>query len=153
MIRQSFRNLLVTVVAMMPLAGAWAAPAPGNNSANSLEGVYQIVGTPDPASGLAPFYGLTSVAKDGTVTTVDPELGAGVGKAYRLQGDDYGVTFYGYIDLGFKARFQVEATLTSTGPDTGTGVFRTIVTDISGGTVLFEYEGTLESERLPVQPY
>jgi hypothetical protein len=153
MLTKSFRSLLVAVLAMMPLAGAWAAPAPGNNAANSLAGVYQIEGTPDPASGLAPFFGLVTVAKDGTVTTVDPELGAGVGKTYRLQGDNYGVTFYGYVDLGFKARFQVEATLTSTGPDTGTGVFRTTVTDISGETVLFQYEGTLTSERLPVSAY
>lgn len=122
-----------------------------------IAGVWEIVGTPDgPSCGPTnPFTNLATITIDGTITNVDPVLGASVGEAYRLGGRKYALGFFGFIPLGPGAvlRYEVQGTgkLINTGEVAGR--FRTTITDPAGVIPDCIYEGTITGTRLVAVPY
>lgn len=126
----------------------------GGNGAGAAEGVWQITGTPESGSGIDPFVNIATIAADGTITNADPFLGVGVGKAVRIRGREYRLTFYTLTSAltGFPARLAIYGTGTLDPRGTLSGTFRAELTSADGSTPLgVSYTGTVQGQRLPVE--
>ena len=147
------KTLLSGLLALAASAPLWVPSASTLPAAASqLEGVWEVAGVPDASSGIAPFVNLVTIEADGGLVNVDPELGAGVGETRKSGPGTYTAGFFGFIDVGVEAIYEVQGTLTLIGPDAWTGPFRTRVSDLAGN-LLFEYEGTVSGTRRSAQPY
>ncbi len=129
-----------------------SAEAAGN--VGLLSGAWEVQGTPDHNNcGAIPFTNLVAVTRDGTITNVDPVLGAGIGEAYRIKRRTFAAGFFGFInDNGVVLRYEVQGSLKLNNPGQFSGKFRTILYDPSN-TPFCEYEGTISGSRLVAVPY
>ena len=154
MLTKALLTGLLALSAAVPLTTAVTTPSALPNTAPSsrLAGTWEIAGVPDPVYGIPPFVNVSSIGFDGAVVNVDPEVGTGVGESLRTGPNTYTAGFFGYLDAGGPATYEVSSTLTLTGPDTFSGLFRTEVFDLNG-LPLFDYKGTISGTRLSAQPY
>lgn len=115
---------------------------------NKLQGSWEVVGTPDPASMVDPFVNLSRMSADGGIINVDPNEGAAVGDWKYLGAGNYSVTFRGFLPGGSGLRFKVESVVqVSQGGGQFTGPFVTDVTDENGNAV-FSFGGQVSATRL-----
>ena len=143
--------LLLSTVTMFGAGQAnagWVGP--------KLAGVWEITGTPD-AGGCGPsnpFTNLSTIAVDGTITNVDPEVGTAVGEGYKLGGKKYAVGFFGFIPVapGITLRYEVQGTAVLVNDGEFKGKFRTTISD-PAGVPTCTYEGTISGQRLVAMPY
>jgi hypothetical protein len=152
-------NRLLHKLTALALIGttAVATSAPAEASfVPKIAGTWEIAGTPDPG-GCAPppFIGLATIAVDGTLTTVDPQLGPGVGEAFRIGPKRYGTGFFTYLNPapGVVLNVEVQGELEPIGDSQAAGRFRTILSDPGTGTVVCVYEGDLAASRLEPAAY
>jgi hypothetical protein len=149
------KTLLSGMLALAASAPLWIPSPPNPARAGAvphLEGVWEIVGVPDASSGIDPFFNVVTIEAGGAMINADPEVGVGVGQAHISGPKTYTAGFFGFIDVGVEATFEVQSTLDLAGPDAFTGPFRTLVSDLAGN-LLFEYEGVVHGTRRSVQPY
>ncbi len=145
-------------IAAVAVFGFLAAGASANASAGwvgPLSGTWEIHGTPDPANvcGVSEFTNLTSVTRDGKFVNVDPDVGTGVGEAYRTGRWRYAVGFFGFIPAGdVTLRYEVQGSLRLLDRSHFIGQFRTTIYDPAWNPVC-EYEGTIEGFRQVPIPY
>lgn len=149
------QKLTLLIGAMMIASGAFAAAAAGGVGPK-LAGVWEITGTPDPG-GCGPteaFENIVVISTDGSITNVDPNVGTGVGDAYRQKGNTYVLGFFGYLTPpGLILRYEIQGTAELVDPGTFHGKFRAIVQDTAGAIPDCVYEGTVVGERLVPMPY
>lgn len=152
-------NRLLHKLSALALIGTSALVPSGHAEASfvpKIAGTWEIAGTPDPG-GCAPppFIGLATVAVDGTLTTVDPQLGPGVGEAFRIGPNRYGTGFFTYLSPapGVVLNVEVQGELEPVGDFEATGRFRTILSDPGTGDVICVYEGDLAATRLEPSAY
>lgn len=124
---------------------------------SKIAGTWQLTGTPDPG-GCGPsssFSNIASITLAGTLTNVDPVLGAGVGEAFKNGPKMYGVGFYTYLSPapGITLIVEVQGELELINKNEGLGQFRTIVSDPNGFIPDCVYEGALEATRLQPAAY
>ena len=146
----------LTAVALMSTA-TLAAPAPAEAAfVPKIAGAWEIAGTPDPG-GCAPppFIGLASIAIDGTLITVDPNLGAGVGEAFRLGPKRFGTGFFSYLSPapGVTLKLEVQGELELMNSSEAEGRFRTMISDPGTDEIVCVYEGDLAASRLDPAAY
>lgn len=137
--------------------GLFAATASMNASAGwvgQLNGTWELTGTPDPNTCNAPsFVNLSTITVDGKITNVDPDVGTGIGEAYRMGRRMYAVGFFGFIPSPQGVlRYEVQGTLRLQDSSQFTGRFRTILFDPANNPFC-EYEGSIEGFRLVPMPY
>ncbi len=135
---------LLAVCAALPLTAAMMGPAAA--PPNRLAGSWEVVGTPDPVSGIPPFLNFTTFDGDGSIVNIDPSVGTGVGRSARSGPMSYDTTFFGFLDAGGPATYKVTSTLTLAGPDAFSGPFLTEVFDLNG-EFLFSYTGAVSGMR------
>jgi hypothetical protein len=140
--------LILSLVAMA--AGLLFAPAFAQSPGNSLAGFWLVEGSPDPVSGVPPFFNIATLTKDGQVVNVTPD-GTFVGGWERLAGHEYAVTFTGFLPGPVRVTVFSTVTLDKDAQHFG-GPFRTEVRDL-GGNLLFGFEGTVSASRQAVEPY
>lgn len=144
-----FCALLLTSFAGADAEAGWVGP--------KLAGVWEITGTPDPG-GCGPqttFENVVAISIDGMITNVDPEVGTGVGDAYRMKSKLFALGFFGYITPapGITLRYEIQGTAELLDAATFAGKFRAIVTDTDGVIPDCVYEGTVTGVRLVPMPY
>ncbi len=147
------RNTSFLPAALLALSLATiAAPAeaaPGNVGA--LNGVWEVQGTPDANNcNAVPFTNLVAITRDGTITNVDPDVGTGVGEAYRSGRRTFTVGFFGFINSSV-IRYEIQATAKLINYGELRGRFRTTLSDT--GTPFCTFEGTIRATRLIAMPY
>ena len=151
-------NSKLTRIAALTFLGLIAATASANASAGSvgqLSGTWELAGKPDPSNvcGVSEFINLTSITRDGKIINVDPEIGTGVGEAYRPGHKSYAVGFFGFINTGSGIlRYEVQSTLELHDGSHFTGKFSTTVFDPAMNPAC-QYEGTVEGFRQVPMPY
>lgn len=145
---------LLALSAAIPLSTAvtTTSNSPEPSATSRLAGVWEIAGVPDPVFGIPPFANVTTIGRDGSIVNVDPELGSSVGESFRSGPRTYTAGFFGYLDVGVPATYEVSSTLTLSSLDAFSGPFRTRVFDLAGN-FLFEYEGNVSGKRLSAQAY
>jgi hypothetical protein len=133
--------------------GVWSAAVSAQPPANQVAGYWLIEGTPDPASGLAPFVNLATLTQSGEIINVDPGVGTSVGGWARLGGRQYAVTFTGFLPGGDGSRYVVRATATL--DQRGSHLWGPYRTDFltPDGVPFFTHDGTVRAWRQAVAPY
>ena len=156
--RVSQKWIALVLVGIAVAAGSADAHAGGVGP--KLAGVWETVGTPDPNTCLpppstAPFVNVSTIGLDGTVTNVDPDVGTGVGGAYRVRGKRYVLGFFGFLSPapGVLLRYEVQGRLKLVNRGHFVGRFRTIFSDPNGIGPDCVFEGTIEGHRLVPMPY
>ena len=151
-------NINPRKIAALTFLALVAASASANASAGfvgQLSGTWEITGSPDPANvcGVSDFVNYATITRDGSITNVDPEVGTGVGQAYRLGRRAYAVGFFGFINTGQGVlRYEVQGTAQLEDWSNFTGLFRTTIFDPASNPVC-EYEGTISGFRQVPMPY
>lgn len=158
MINNLAKTVILAFVLALPAAVVADQPLEGKsgNAAwffNPLAGVWQINGQPDEGAPVGPFTNYVTIARDGTFVNVDPSAGTAVGRAVRMTYNSYAVTFFGFLMQGdMSLQYEVNGTLSLTGPGQASGPFRATIKDLDGNP-LFGYEGTISAERQQVMPF
>jgi hypothetical protein len=147
----------IAQLALLLLGGLAAVTAVGAATvsaqppANQIHGHWLIEGTPDPASGLAPFVNVAALTPGGQMVNVDPGVGTSVGGWRRIKGREYAVTFTGFAPGGLRYVVRATATL-SPGGQQLSGPYYSEFFD-PAGTLVFAYGGTVAASRQAVVPY
>jgi len=130
-----------------------SAEASASHNVRKLAGTWDIQGQPEPTCGVQPFRNFTSISREGKIINSDPEVGTGVGEAYRMGRGKYAAGFFGFIsDNGTILSYEVQGTLELLDAGHFTGIFRATVFDPAGNPAC-TYEGTMEGYRLVPMPY
>lgn len=139
-------GMISTAAMLMFLLAVPAIAGPGNG--NHLAGTWEVIGSPDPASGIPEFLNLSLISKEGTIINEDPAEGTSLG-GWNFEGKNrYSIKFYGFIPAAnLRHSVTSEVTLGNSG-DTFSGPFRSDVFDMQG-TFLFSFEGQVNATRLP----
>lgn len=127
---------------------ARTSPAP-----NSPAGFYEVVVTPDAATGIPPFVNVAVITADGRILNIDPSLGgAGVGELRRASGNMFDLTFIGFMPDGPPwGRFTVNGTVEVSAAGF-VGPFRTTLR-APNGEVVFGFAGMVEAQRQTVEGF
>lgn len=148
---------LPMLLAFAGLASFITAPAHAGGNVRGLAGTWEITGTPDPTpcGPQAPFTNLTSISRDGAIINVDPAVGVGVGKAYRMGWKQFAVGFFGYMQPapGLLLKYEVQGSAKLQNLGEFAGKFRTIVTDTAGILPDCVFEGDIVAFRQVAMPY
>ena len=132
-------------------------PAPAeaaHRNVGFLSGVWEIEGSPEAnPCGVGPFTNLVTITRDGKMINVDPNVGTGVGEAYRAGWRKFTAGFFGFInDNGTIIRYEVQGTIELVNRGELGGPFRAILYDPSGAPFC-TYEGTITGTRLVAMPF
>ena len=142
---------ILAIAAFVTLGAAKNASA--GSSVGILNGTWEVTGTPDSSPcAPPPFVNLVSITRDGKIINVDPEVGTGVGEAYRISRKTYVAGFFGFINTGqVILRYEVQGELKVINRGEIDGVFLSTIYDPANNPVC-QYTGTLEGFRLVPMP-
>jgi hypothetical protein len=130
-------------------------PALASGPANQISGLWDAVATPNPGGPVAnPILTYTTMGRDGTMVVVD-SAGPSAGAWQRVHGRTYVVSFRSFLELapGWFVRAKVESTVElSSDGQKFSGPFRTSVSDLDGN-FMFDFEGTVEANRISISGY
>lgn len=133
------------------------APAAQAGFVPLIAGTWQITGTPaaNACNVNAPFTNVAVISLGGTLVNSDPVVGTAVGEAFRIGRSTYGVGFFGAFSPapGLLIQYEVQGTLEANWDGTGTGQFRTTLTEVNGLLPPCTYEGTLAAHKLSPMSY
>lgn len=149
---KALRNIFLVIVGLATATASANAVAAGN--VRNISGTWEIHGTPEPnVCGVGEFVNLASISRHGEIINVDPEIGTGVGEAYRINAKTYAAGFFGFINTGQAIlRYEIQSTMTVLNRGELGGPFRALVFD-PAGNLACEYEGSLAAYRMVPAPY